>query len=133
MEKRLIDESDVKDLEVRGRYLRRRGFGGYRCEDVDTFLKEALTALRDLLRENEALRAGISADHLPLETPSGRMTLFDVQDARFHHVRVGGYDMRAADDYLDDLSDVLVSLIQENERLRSTSSTSSEARERHER
>ena len=126
MERRLIDQSDVKDLEVRGRYLRRRGFGGYRCADVDAFLKEALSALRDLLRENEGLRAGVSADHLPLETPSGRMTLFDVQDARFHHVRVGGYDMRAADDYLDDLSDVLVTLIQENEHLRSASSTSSE-------
>lgn len=127
---RSIDESDVKDLEVRGRYLRRRGFGGYRCEEVDAFLVEALTALRDLLRENEGLRAGVSADRRPLTTSSGRISLFDVQDARFHHVRVGGYDMRATDDYLDDLSDVLVTLIQENEHLRSASSTSSEG-ERH--
>jgi DivIVA domain-containing protein len=122
MEKRSIDESHIKDLEVRGRYLRRRGFGGYRCEEVDAFLVEALTALRDLLRENEGLRAGVSG----FTTLSRRLTLFDVQDARFRHVRLGGYDMRAADDYLDDLSDVLVTLIQENEQLRSASSTSSE-------
>jgi len=121
---RSIDEKDVKDLETRGRYLRRKGFGGYRCEEVDIFLVEALTALRELLRENEGLRAGVSG----FATLAGRMTLFDVQDARFHHVRVGGYDMRAADDYLDDLSDVLTALIQENEQLRSASSISSEGK-----
>jgi DivIVA domain-containing protein len=122
MERRLIAESDIKDLEFRGRYLRRRGFGGYRCEEVDAFLKAALTALRDLLRENEGLRAGVSG----FTTLSRRMTPFDVQDARFHHVRIGGYDMKAVDDHFDDMTDVLTRLIHENEQLRSTSSTSSE-------
>jgi len=126
MERRVLGEADVRDLEVRGRYLRRRGFGGYRCEDVDAFLMEVIRSIRDLLGENEGLRAGVSPDQLWSMSPSGRVTPFDVQDARFHHVRFGGYDMRDVDDHLDDLTDVLTSLDQENERLRSASPTSRE-------
>ena len=60
MERRSIVEKAVGDLETRGRYLRRRGFGGYRSEDVDTFLLELIGAVRGLLAENEVLRVGVS-------------------------------------------------------------------------
>lgn len=113
---------DLKELEARGRYLRRRSFGGYRAEDVDAFLVEVNRALRAQLDENEALRSGVSPERL-LSTPSSeRMTPFDVQDRRFHRARVGGYDMRSVDEYLDDITEVLTALTLESETLRHTSS-----------
>jgi DivIVA domain-containing protein len=118
---RSIDEK-VKDLETRGRYLRRRGFGGYRSEDVDAFLLELIRAVRGLLAENEGLRAGVSPEHLSSATSSRRMTPLDVQDADFHRARVGGYDMRSVDVYLDEVTELLAALTQENEVLRRGSS-----------
>jgi DivIVA domain-containing protein len=114
---RSIDEN-VKDLETRGRYLRRRGFGGYRSEDVDAFLLELIHAVRGLVAENGGLRAGVSPEHLPSATSSRRMTPLDVEDADFRRARVGGYDMRSVDVYLDEVTELLAALTQENEVLR---------------
>jgi DivIVA domain-containing protein len=124
MERPVVEATDVDELETRGRYLRRRGFGGYRSEDVDALLVEASRAVRDLLTENEGLRAGVSPDHRWWPMSSGRMTPFDIQDRRFRRARVGGYDMRSVDEYLDDLTELLTVLLQENERLRASSSGS---------
>jgi DivIVA domain-containing protein len=109
---RSIDEKDVKDLEIRGRYLRRRGFGGYRSEDVDAFLLDLIREVRGLLAENEGLRAGGSP------AMSRRMTPLDVQEASFHRSRVGGYDMRSVDEYLDEVTELLAALTHESEALR---------------
>jgi DivIVA domain-containing protein len=121
MERRSIVEKAVGDLETRGRYLRRRGFGGYRSEDVDTFLLELIGAVRGLLAENEVLRAGVSP-HSWSATSSRRMTPLDVQDAGFHRAWVGGYDMRSVDEYLDEVAELLTALTQENDALRHASS-----------
>jgi DivIVA domain-containing protein len=112
---------NVKDLETRGRYLRRRGFGGYRSEDVDALLTELMDAVRGLLAENEGLRAGLSPERLSSAT-SRRMTPLDVEDAGFRRARVGGYDMRSVDEYLDEVTELLAALTQENEALRRGSS-----------
>ena len=53
------------------------------------------------------------------------MTPFDVQDRRFRLAR-GGYRLRAVDEYLDDVTDLLHGLLQENEALRSTAGTDDE-------
>ena len=118
---RAIDEKGVKDLEIRGRYLRRRGFGGYRSDDVDAFLLELIGAVRGLVAENEGLRAGASPESVP-STASRRMTPLDVEVATFHRARVGGYDMRSVDEYLDEVTELLFSLTHENEALRRRSS-----------
>jgi DivIVA domain-containing protein len=115
-----IGEKDMKDLEMRGRYLRRRGFGGYRSDDVDAFLLELLGAVRGLVAENEGLRAGSSPES-PRSTPSPRMTPLDVEVATFHRARVGGYDMRSVDEYLDEVTELLFALTHENEALRRAS------------
>jgi DivIVA domain-containing protein len=117
MDMRSIDERDVKDLEIRGRYLRRRGFGGYRSEDVDVFLSELMRAVRGLLAENDGLRAGVSTEHRSA-TSFPRMAPFDVQDASFRRARVGGYDMRSVDEYLDEVTELLTALTHENEAFR---------------
>jgi DivIVA domain-containing protein len=122
MDMRSIDEKDVKDLETQGRYLRRRGFGGYRSEDVDAFLLDLIRTVRGLLAENEGLRAGASPEHLRSATSSRRMTPSDVEDASFHRARVGGYDMRSVDEYLDEVTELLAALTHENEALRRASS-----------
>ena len=117
---RSIDEKDLEDLETRGRYLRRRGFGGYRSEDVDAFLLELIGAVRGLVGENEGLRAGGSPESAR-STSSGRMTPLDVEVATFHRARVGGYDMRSVDEYLDEVAELLFALTHENEALRRAS------------
>ena len=118
---RSIDEKDLKELETRGRYLRRRGFGGYRSEDVDAFLLELIGAVRGLVAENEGFRAGASPESAR-STSSRRMTPLDVEAATFHRARVGGYDMRSVDEYLDEVTELLFSLTHENESLRRRSS-----------
>ena len=118
---RSIDEKDLKELETRGRYLRRRGFGGYRSEDVDAFLLELIGVLRGLVAENEGLRAGASPESAR-STSSRRMTPLDVEVATFHRARVGGYDMRSVDEYLDEVAELLFALTNENEALRRASS-----------
>ena len=123
---RSIDEEGLKDLETRGRYLRRRGFGGYRSEDVDALLLELIRTVRGLLAENEGIRAGVSPEHLGSATSSRRMTPFDVQDASFRRARVGGYDMRSVDEYLDEASELLAALTRENEALRRASKLGTE-------
>lgn len=115
MDVRSIDEKDVNDLETRGRYLRRSGFGGYRSEDVDAFLLELIRAVHGLRAENEALRAGVSPEHLRSSTSPLHMTPSDVQDASFQRARVGGYDMRSVDEYLDEVTELLAGLIRENQ------------------
>jgi DivIVA domain-containing protein len=119
---RSIDEKDVKDLETRGRYLRRSGFGGYRSEDVDAFLLELIRAVRGLVGENEGLRAGVSPEQVRSATSSRRMTPLDVQDAGFHRARIGGYDMRSVDEFLDEVTELLAALTHENEALRRATS-----------
>ena len=114
---RSIDDKDLRDLETRGRYLRRRGFGGYRSEDVDAFLLELIGAVRGLVAENEGLRAGASPESAR-STSSRRMTPSDVEVATFHRARVGGYDMRSVDEYLDEVAELLFALTHENEALR---------------
>jgi DivIVA domain-containing protein len=119
MMQRIVGERDVADLEARARELPRRRLGrGYRRGEVDAFTLEVVQPMRDLVRENEARRAGVSQEHLMphAQTP---MTSFDVQDRRFHRAW-GGYDMRSADEYLDEVADFLHALTQENEALRST-------------
>ena len=118
---RSIDEKDLKDLETRGRYLRRRGFGGYRSEDVDVFLLELTGAVRGLVAENEGLRRGASPESAR-STSFRRMTPLDVEVATFHRARVGGYDMRSVDEYLDEVAELLFALTHENEALRRASS-----------
>lgn len=117
---RSIDEKDLEDLETRGRYLRRRGFGGYRSEDVDAFLLELIGAVRGLVAENDGLRAGGSPESAR-STSAGRMTPLDVEVATFHRARVGGYDMRSVDEYLDEVAELLFALTHENEALRRAS------------
>jgi DivIVA domain-containing protein len=51
--------------------------------------------------------------------PSGRVTPLDVQQKEFHVTRIGaGYRMREVDEFLDQVTDTLSTLIAENERLR---------------
>jgi DivIVA domain-containing protein len=53
--------------------------------------------------------------------PAGRMTPTDVQEKEFHVTRVGaGYRMREVDEFLDQVTDTLSTLIAENDRLRGT-------------
>jgi DivIVA domain-containing protein len=117
-----LGEANVRDLEARARNLRRGRLRGYRRDEVDALLDEALRILRDLVGENEALRAGGSPEDGWWPATS-RMSGFDVQDRRFQGVRIGGYDMRSVDEYLDDVSDLLDALLHENEALRSRSRT----------
>jgi DivIVA domain-containing protein len=52
-------------------------------------------------------------------TPAGRLTPADVQQKQFRTARMGGgYRMREVDEFLDQITDTLSSLIAENERLR---------------
>jgi DivIVA domain-containing protein len=52
-------------------------------------------------------------------TPAGHLTPADVQRKQFRTARMGGgYRMREVDEYLDQITDTLSSLIAENERLR---------------
>jgi DivIVA domain-containing protein len=62
-------------------------------------------------------------------TSAGHLTPADVQQKQFRTARMGGgYRMREVDEYLDQITDALSSLIAENERLRrGRSSTSSPA------
>jgi DivIVA domain-containing protein len=129
MQRRTVGEREVAELEARARELpRRRLGGGYRREEVDAFVLEACRAMRDLVRENEGRRAGVSPDHLSPRAQAP-MTPFDVQDRRFHLAR-GGYRMRATDEYLDDVTDALHALLQENGALRSTTGSDDEGMER---
>ena len=118
----LVSEAEIRDVEARGRKLPRGLLRGYRADEVDTFLSELFRALRDLFGVHEALREGVSPEGLWWRGAS-RVSPQDVQDRRFHGVRFGGYDMRAVDEYLDEVTDLLVSLSRENEALRSTAGT----------
>jgi DivIVA domain-containing protein len=52
-------------------------------------------------------------------TPAGHLTPADVQQKQFRTARMGGgYRMREVDEFLDQITDALSSLIAENERLR---------------
>lgn len=52
-------------------------------------------------------------------TPAGHLTPADVQQKQFRTARMGGgYRMREVDEFLDQVTDTLSSLIAENERLR---------------
>jgi DivIVA domain-containing protein len=89
--------------------------------EVDGFLDEALDAMRSLLGENEGLRAGVSPEHPSFGTTDTRhqLTPLDVQARVFEAGRFGvGYKMRAVDELLDELTDMLAVLIAENEALR---------------
>jgi DivIVA domain-containing protein len=116
----MIGEADLKDLETRGRYLRRRSFGGYGSDEGDAFLMELHRRLRDLLNENKALRDGVSLSQLWSEPH--HITALDVQERRIERARFGGYDMRSVDEYLDEATEVIMALTQENEALRGASS-----------
>jgi DivIVA domain-containing protein len=117
MDGRVIEATRIRELEIRGRYLRRRSFGGYRSDDVDAFLVEVGRGVRELLEENEALRTGVSPSQL-WSQPSRHLTPQDVEDRRLGWSRVGGYDMRSVDEYLDEVAETLAALAQENETLR---------------
>ena len=53
--------------------------------------------------------------------PAGRLTPADVQEKEFHVTRVGaGYRMREVDEFLDQVTDTLSALVEENDRLRGT-------------
>lgn len=119
---------DIRDLEARRTGLSVARFGlGYRVQEVDAFLDEALDAMRSLLEENEGLRAGRSPEHPSFGTTDTRhrLTPLDVQERVFEAGRFGnGYKMRATDELLDDVTDMLAVLIAENEALRVGRSTS---------
>lgn len=121
---RAITSLDIRELDARRKELPLGRMGGYRIDEVDAFLEKAVGELRDLLDENEALRAGVSPEHLwgngiratPTITPS------DVQAEEFQMARFGrAYRMREVDEYLDDLTDMLSRLEAENEALRARS------------
>lgn len=118
----LVGDAEIRDVEARGRKLPRGRLRGYRADEVDAFLLELFRALRDLFGVYEALREGVSPEGLRWQG-TFRMSPQDVQDRRFHGVRFGGYDVRAVDEYLDEVTDLLVILSRENEALRSTAST----------
>ena len=113
---------DIRDLEVRRTALTVARFGlGYRVQEVDAFLDEALDAMRSLLEENEGLRAGVSPEHLSFGTTDTRhrLTPLDVQTRVFQVGRFGnGYKMRPIDEILDDVTDMLAALTAANEALR---------------
>jgi DivIVA domain-containing protein len=119
---------DIRDLEARRKGLSVARFRlGYRVREVDAFLEEALDAMRSLIEENERLRAGVSPEHLSFGTTDTRqgLTPLDVQAKVFEVGRFGnGYRMRAVDELLDDVTDMLAVLIAENEALRVGRSTS---------
>ncbi|HEX5936452.1 MAG TPA: DivIVA domain-containing protein [Actinomycetota bacterium] len=116
----LVRAAGARELEVRARNLPRRAMRAYRREDVDAFLSEVLPAIRDLIDENDALRAGAPASQ-PWDRAPSRITAFDVEDRRLRGARFGGYDMRAVDEYLDQVADLLMRLQHEHEALRSRS------------
>ena len=84
--------------------------------------------MRDLVRVNEARRAGVSPDHL-VPRAARPVTPFDVQDRRFRLARSGSR-LGAVDELLDDVTDLLQALLQENEALRSTAGTDDERTDR---
>ena len=117
----------VRDLEARCKGLSVARLGlGYRVQEVDAFLDQALDAMRSLLEENEGLRAGMSPAPSFGTTDTGhRLTPLDVQARVFQIGRFGnGYKMRAVDELLDDMTDMLATLTAENEALREGRSTS---------
>jgi DivIVA domain-containing protein len=119
---------DIPDLEARCTALSVARFGlGYRVREVDAFLDDALDVMRSLVEENEALRAGLSPEHPSFGTTDTRhrLTPLDVQARVFEVGRFGnGYKMRAVDELLDDVTDMLAVLIAENVALRDGGSTS---------
>ena len=119
---------DVRDLEARRSGLSVARFGiGYRVQEVDVFLDGAIDTVRSLLEENEGLRAGVSPEHLWFGTTQARrrLTPLDVQARVFEIGRFGnGYKMRAVDEVLDDVTDMIAALTAENEALRARRSTS---------
>lgn len=119
---------DCPELEARRTVLSVARFGlGYRVREVDAFLDEALDVMRSLVEENEALRAGPSREHPLFGTTDTRhrLTPLDVQARVFEVGRFGnGYKMRAVDELLDDVTDMIAVLIAENEALRIAGSTS---------
>jgi DivIVA domain-containing protein len=119
---------DIQDLETRRKDLSVARFGlGYRIQEVDAFLDEALDAMRSLREENEGLRARSSPEDLSLGATETRqrLTPLDVQARVFESGRFGnGYKMRAVDEILDDVTDMLAALTAENEAIRGGRSTS---------
>lgn len=122
------NQLDIRDLEARRKGLSVARLGiGYRVQEVDEFLDEAIDAMRSLLEENQGLRAGVSTEHLWLGKTHLRrlLTPLDVQAREFQIARFGnGYKMRAVDEILDDVTDMLTELTAENEALRAGRSTS---------
>ena len=119
---------DIPDLEARRTGLSVARFGlGYRVQEVDAFLDEALDVMRSLVEESEALRADPSPEHPSFGTTATRyrLTPLDVQARVFEVGRFGnGYKMRAVDELLDDVTDMLAELFAENEAIRVGGSTS---------
>jgi len=119
---------DIRDLDVRRKRLSVARFGiGYRVHQVDAYLDEAIDSVRSLLEENEGLRAGVSPEDLWFGKTHARsrLTPLDVQAREFEVARFGnGYKMRAIDEILDDVTDMLAELTAENEALRAGRSTS---------
>lgn len=113
---------DIRDLEAQRKGLSVARLGlGYRVQEVDAFLDEALDAMRFLLEENEGLRPGVSPEHPSFGSTETRhrLTPLDVQERVFEVGRLGrGYKMRTVDELLDDVTDMLATLIAENEALR---------------
>jgi len=110
-------ELDVRALDVRRRRFHVAWFQGYRKEDVDPYLDEAVDAIRERIQENASLRAGLPGPDQRRDTEG--VTPFDVQARQFEMAHLGrGYKMREVDEYLDDVTDMLSQLEAENEALR---------------
>jgi DivIVA domain-containing protein len=109
------------ELDVRALEVRRTGFHvawqGYRKEDVDAFLDDAVDTMRERIQVNASLRAGLPTPEPQRDTDG--VTPFDVQAKRFEMAHLGrGYRMREVDECLDDVTDMLSQLESENEALR---------------
>jgi DivIVA domain-containing protein len=109
----------LDDLEGRRRKLPVTRLGaGYGVSEVDAVMHKVFAAIRSLLSENEGLRSGVAPGNLWFGNRA-RPTPLDVQAVVFPLVRFGrAYKMRAVDELLDDVTDVLTRLSAENELLR---------------
>jgi DivIVA domain-containing protein len=115
-------ELDVGGIDATRRDLPRARFVlGYRAVEVDAFLDEAIGSLRELVAENDGLRAGVAAEQLwsGRSRADERLTPLGVQAQVFQPARLGRvYRMREVDELLDELTDLLSLLVAENEALR---------------
>jgi DivIVA domain-containing protein len=118
-----VTELDIRAIEQRGKRLPvARYRRGYRVDQVDAFLGQAVASLRSRLAENEGLRAGVSPDSLWYREAGAKAPRTpDEVDAQIFQLARSGYRMREVDDLLDEVAYVVAQLEAENDSLRAQS------------